>query len=543
MSRFMAIGIGGTGARCVEALLHVCAAGLGPDELSIGLIDQDANNGNLKRTQTLATTIARLKTGLRQEGVHKLSPRSRLLRTTIKLINGDGTWHPLTGASKNVTDAFVLPDMPAVRPLFEALYTKNEREMTLDKGYRAVPSLGAAIMGAKALSSDPFWKAVSDELRQAAGGGGGARLFIFGSLFGGTGAAGFPTLSRVLREHPSMQGVTGYLLGGALMLPYFQFGERKVEDNELRGHASKFAERAEDALRYYNQLFENQKVFDDVYVIGWNPSIRLPYMDDGGLKQTNPAMIPELYAALAANRFFLEDRETNTASRFFKIGAKQAGKIDWTDMPPASQGVVENVGVARERARAALAQLLRFSFAFRRVFRPALSEENWKRYRREEWLNRLVGQAEVSLDDPVVQGILKDLDAFSESHLKWTSELAAAGVGGDDNAADTPLYSYRYYGKKVDQDPEGWKIVLHDEFDGNLAPIAEGRRLALLEEGHRAGFRDLLAGEARAGLALSELMERLTYDRIDLGHEKLGRMIGELHSACMSTQVSSADEQ
>ena len=35
------IGIGGTGARVVEARVHCCAAGLGPEQLSLLIVDPD----------------------------------------------------------------------------------------------------------------------------------------------------------------------------------------------------------------------------------------------------------------------------------------------------------------------------------------------------------------------------------------------------------------------------------------------------------------------------------------------------------------------
>ena len=45
--------IGGTGARCLESLLFLCAAGLGPAELHPILVDPDSGNGNLNRTKEL----------------------------------------------------------------------------------------------------------------------------------------------------------------------------------------------------------------------------------------------------------------------------------------------------------------------------------------------------------------------------------------------------------------------------------------------------------------------------------------------------------
>src|SRR5947209_13152146 len=67
------IGIGGTGAKCVEALIHLCAAGLMPDkkgangedavreDLYVALVDPDTNNGSLDRARTTLNQYARCK--------------------------------------------------------------------------------------------------------------------------------------------------------------------------------------------------------------------------------------------------------------------------------------------------------------------------------------------------------------------------------------------------------------------------------------------------------------------------------------------------
>ena len=51
------IGIGGTGAKCLEHLLHSCAAGLGPKNLWAGMVDQDEANGNVSRTKSYFQNI------------------------------------------------------------------------------------------------------------------------------------------------------------------------------------------------------------------------------------------------------------------------------------------------------------------------------------------------------------------------------------------------------------------------------------------------------------------------------------------------------
>ena len=67
MAKHYLIGIGGTGARVVEAVLHCCAAGFAPEgltDLTVFLVDPDEGNGNLSRTKTLVAQYQRARDAL-----------------------------------------------------------------------------------------------------------------------------------------------------------------------------------------------------------------------------------------------------------------------------------------------------------------------------------------------------------------------------------------------------------------------------------------------------------------------------------------------
>ena len=60
------IGIGGTGAKCLEHLLHSCAADLVQKTFQTGMVDQDEANGNVSRTKILLSKYE-FKSTLRDE--------------------------------------------------------------------------------------------------------------------------------------------------------------------------------------------------------------------------------------------------------------------------------------------------------------------------------------------------------------------------------------------------------------------------------------------------------------------------------------------
>ena len=125
------IGIGGTGAKCLEHLLHSCAAGLGPKNLWAGMVDQDEANGNVSRTKILLSKYMNLRSTLRDEGKHDLAEDSDLFKTNI-ITNNDSVWLPLKGADptlKQVINYNYLKD--EVKGLIDCLYDPEEKDQNL----------------------------------------------------------------------------------------------------------------------------------------------------------------------------------------------------------------------------------------------------------------------------------------------------------------------------------------------------------------------------------------------------------------------------
>src|SRR6185295_12165124 len=81
--------VGGTGALSVEPLLHLCAAGLGPDRLSVTIVDADAGNPAMSRALELLVTYRQVR-----EMFGK--PTEGFFRTEV-LAPGKGgaTWTPI----------------------------------------------------------------------------------------------------------------------------------------------------------------------------------------------------------------------------------------------------------------------------------------------------------------------------------------------------------------------------------------------------------------------------------------------------------------
>jgi len=62
------IAAGGSGIQVLEAVLHLCAAGAGPDRLRVFAIDPDSANGNLDRVRQLITLYSKCQSAFAGDG-------------------------------------------------------------------------------------------------------------------------------------------------------------------------------------------------------------------------------------------------------------------------------------------------------------------------------------------------------------------------------------------------------------------------------------------------------------------------------------------
>ena len=69
------LGIGGTGSKCVDSYIYTCAAGLGPDNLWIGMVDQDEGNGNVEKAKINIENYQSVRKLLRSPGLNDISKK------------------------------------------------------------------------------------------------------------------------------------------------------------------------------------------------------------------------------------------------------------------------------------------------------------------------------------------------------------------------------------------------------------------------------------------------------------------------------------
>jgi hypothetical protein len=498
------IGIGGSGSKCTESFVHLCAGGYGPESASIGLVDQDQSNGNVAKTRRLITRYNFARDQIRSVDKNKVAASCQFLRTAIDFPEDGSVWCPLPGTSRTINDLFKYDSLSdELRGLMDCLYDKNsEQLLPLDEGFRGRPSLGAITVMSQATSGQSFWNNIFNAIENAKSGR-EVRFFLTASIFGGTGASGFPSIARRIRTKLEELGISNVHIGGALFLPYFDYDQSdNDEDNkgETTARSQEFLEQSQGALRYYEKLLERERIFDSLYVVGWDPFIKIANAGLGGNLQLNPPLIPELYAALAACDFFQSDEISDYP--VFQIGRENIELVSWDDLPGVDKFEYD--------LREAIGQLVRFSVAYKFVYLPHLLPRAWKSVSGEEWFRKHIRGPGLDLGDENSQLVLRSVEDYSEELLTWIASM---------------LYASSTESLKLDL-VKVHQFATYDPDDG--PPLA--KLLPELSNQQLGAFGQLISGSESA--SLRKVFERMTYDDVVEDGRGLGAFFSALYASC-----------
>ena len=419
---YYAIGIGGTGAKCIESLIHLAAAGMMPDsdELHVLFVDPDAENGSRTRSQDTLTHYVECKDKLDLG-------QTELLKTKIVSVNPNA-WTPFKVEDPQLKKFFGYDNFPKTPTgnLFDILYSDLEKDSTLQEGFGGHPSIGSAALAKTIdLQSDNTWSQFSERIIVDDG---KAKVFLFASIFGGTGASGFPTIARIINDNLRVK------LGGALLLPYFKFID-DGDDSKLKARSDDFFMNTQAALNYYH-LLDQTNIYEAVYLFGDEHRVEVKN-NPGGDKQKNAPHFIELYGALSAIDFFGKDDAPKDGTQYFVVGRERNNELQWADLP--------NGNVVRSR----IGQLTRFALAFLSVYRPALKKVvKGNSYRAPWYVDFFEFERRGIKIDEDPDEILKNVVKYCEDFLLWIANIQ----NNHSNQETVKLIEYSGYAEVNDDD-------------------------------------------------------------------------------------------
>jgi len=338
MRRIYAIGIGGSGAKCLEAVTFLHAIGIFGDScLNILLVDADYANGNGNRTQiNLKNTLECHRFFKPESGV-----KSQFMAGDFEDF---GVWNPLGGViyssdlSKIFQQQALTSSAPPLAKLFNALYSPPEQVADLAVGFRGRPPIGSAIMGRLELQtlksgSGDNWQRLFDQVKRERDAVQEVSIHLFGSIFGGTGASGVPTLATLIAEQLNKDSLrAGVHLNASVLLPYFGFEKPNDGEQKVFAETHLFALNTQAALQYLTEHSNGN--FDTVYLMG-HENRKSYESHTGGTQQQNEAHFVELYAALAINHGFEQPINKETQAAYISVTSPD--RLIWKDLPDSDK--------------------------------------------------------------------------------------------------------------------------------------------------------------------------------------------------------------
>ncbi len=503
------LGIGGTGSKCVDNYVYSCSAGLGPEKLWIGMVDQDGGCGNVEKSSINIENYQRVRKFLKTPGLSDINSATNLFKTNIISVPGQNNWEPLKGSGttkptlKNIFKFNALKD--EIQDIMSCLYhPEDELELELDEGFRGRPSIGSAAILSRIHENEPFWQTIFNSIDSAKQGH-EVRIFLVSSIFGGQGASGFPSIARLIRRILEQKGIKeGVYIGGALMLPYFSFPKPPETETGLFAYSDSFLEQTRGALDYYGRLFDEknyQKTFDQLYVVGWDPLIQLKTFAKGGPNQNNPALLPEIFPSLAASKFY-EDKTIEEG--IFYIAKNENDSFSWADLPSINLNNKNSV-------KKLMSQFTRTALAYREIYFPNLTPEKWRKVKRESWMRNLLSKQGVNLDNEDTAMDLISLKRYFESYLEWLATMIHQSNEYTDNNINL-----------ID-------VNQFSQFDDSL----QGEGVKLFDQLNNQQLKQFgkIIADSKLG-DLSSVFLRMNYSRVPKNRSGMGVFVGALYDAC-----------
>ena len=272
--------LGGSGAKCAEAFLHagILTGGFGSnvERISVQILDPDTNTPTQKKLAGLPNSYTQLR--------NQWSTQSGFFSTELQHWPNLSPHSAVAASSDSKLATLLGCDTPVDEDVLRFFLSETQYEKDLRHGLYGWPNLGAAVWNQWLTNSGlPAEKEIKEALNQNSA----VRVVLIGSIFGGTGASGIPTLGKRYKEKFGHE--LGFEIHGLVLTPYFAPPPKdgnetiKAEQNPLR---------AKHVLRL---LDPEHSGFQSIHFLGLPNPVSIPKYEED--QQNNPTSTVERVAA------------------------------------------------------------------------------------------------------------------------------------------------------------------------------------------------------------------------------------------------------
>ena len=315
MKRVFVFCIGGTGLRVMKSITMLLAAGMDANGYTIVpvLIDPHMDLEEKRNLQTLIGEYETVYNNIILSDGKRLNPIKGFFGTDIAdlaKLNGQQNDISEPIAEKRSFGQYLnvgnLNSEDVNNFLVQTLFSQANLDNDLSVGFKGSPNVGTVVLGEMIKGAD-WYHAFCNACQK------GDRIFIISSIFGGTGASGYPLLEKTVRNSIDHPNVKDAIMGAVSVLPYYSLEDPSTTDSDI--DSSNFLTKTKSALTYY----EKSVLSDYLYYVG-EQGMKTTYANDEK-RQDDKAHFVELVAATALFDFLKKTdkpEKTQALSRAIK---------------------------------------------------------------------------------------------------------------------------------------------------------------------------------------------------------------------------------
>lgn len=302
MKKVFVFCIGGTGIRVMKSITMLMASGMSTNGYTVVpiIIDPHLDLEEKKNLHSLIDNYEKIYKESINNGTSTLNPLDGFFNSEIQTIgeinNQLNDTHQSVGTNEKFRSYINLSSLGTedINNFFvETLFSTKSLNNPLSVGFKGNPNVGTVVLGEMIEQADWF-KAFKIHCEKD------DRVFIISSIFGGTGASGFPLLEKKIRNASQQPAVKNVVMGAVTVLPYYGLKDPTTTGSDI--DSSNFYTKTKAALAYYDKNIKS----DYLYYIG-EKSLRQVYENDEA-KQEDTANFIELIAASALFDFLKRER-------------------------------------------------------------------------------------------------------------------------------------------------------------------------------------------------------------------------------------------
>jgi len=331
MPKLYVFAIGGTGSRVVKSLTMLLAAGIKSNyEIVPIILDPDAAAADVSRTTRLLNNYRQINKSVNPNSSDSFfKNKIESLGDVVGAATGDAISNEFRlniadlngGTFRKFIDFNLLDTTGNNEALISLLFSNQNLDLDLEVGFQGNPNIGSVVLN-KFTDSQEYRQFAQNYSAED-------KIFIISSIFGGTGAAGFPLILKNIREgfvqNLYFEKLKNAIVGAVTVLPYFKLDG----DGNNNIQSSTFMSKTKSALSYYHTNITSNKSINSLYYIGDSANNNYKNVV-GGSGQKNDAHFVELAAAMAIFDFADDQTLSSVNGRVIDPKYKEFG-IDSID--------------------------------------------------------------------------------------------------------------------------------------------------------------------------------------------------------------------